>query len=208
MKNIIQDSSKWEQYKKMHKLTFKTEEPKKKREKRDKKAEEELRQIQMELKNKMNISQTKEYRKKYYELHKDKWNRASKEERDKEREYNPTNIELEGIVVSDDIMETIRQKYVQSVKQKCVFDTYNILQAAQVLCLKCKGCDIKQEDTYGIKWRLNEEDDTKIEQVLWCRKTDCPVWSFRILNSNEIYSNGDLKRYNSKKDGRDLRWNK
>ena len=189
MKNIIQDSSKWEQYKKIHKLTFKTEEPKKK----GRKNEEELRQIQSELKNKMNISQTKEYRKKYYVLNKDKWNRASKEERDKEREYNPTNIELEGINVSDDIMETIRLKYVQSVKQKCVFDTYNILQAAQVLCLKCKGCDIKQEDTYGIKWRLNEEDDTKIEQVLWCRKTDCPVWSFRNFSDNKIYMNGDIK---------------
>lgn len=193
MKSIIQDSSKWEQYKKMHKLTFKTEEPKKK----GRKNEEELRQIQKELINKMNISQTKEYRKKYYELHREKWGKASKEERDKEREYNPTNIELEGINVSDDIMETIRQKYVQAVKQKCVFDTYNILQAAQVLCLKCKGCDVKQEDIYGIKWRLNEEDDKKIEQILWCRNTDCPVWSFRNFNSNKIYSNGDIKWSNS-----------
>lgn len=189
MKPIIQDSSKWEQYKRTHKLTFKIEEPKKK----GRKNEEELRQIQMELKNKMNISQSKEYRKKYYALNKDKWNRASKEERDKEREYNPTNIELEGINVSDDIMETIRLKYLKSVKEKCVFDTYNILQAAQVLCLKCKGCDIKQEDTYGIKWRLNEEDDTKIEQVLWCRNTICPIWSFRNMGDNKIYMNGDIK---------------
>ena len=189
MKNIIQDSSKWEQYKRKHKLTLKTSEPKKK----GRKNEEELRQIQMELKNKMNISKTSEYRKKYYALNKEKWNRASKEERDKEREYNPTGIELNDIVPSDDIMETIRLKYLKSVKEKCVFDTYNILQAAQVLCLKCKGCDIKQEDTYGIKWRLNEEDDTKIEQVLWCRNTDCPVWSFRNFSDNKIYMNGDIK---------------
>lgn len=193
MKPIIQDNSKWEQYKRTHKLTFKIEEPKKK----GRKNEEELRQIQMELKNKMNISQSKEYRKKYYALNKDKWNRASREERDKERTYNPTNIELEGINVSDDIMETIRLKYLKSVKEKCVFDTYNILQAAQVLCLKCKGCDIKQEDTYGIKWRLNEEDDTKIEQVLWCRNTICPIWSFRNMSSNKIYMNGDIKWSNS-----------
>lgn len=189
MKPIIQDSSKWEQYKRKHKLTFETEEPKKK----DRKNEEELRQIQSELKNKMNISQSKEYRKKYYALNKDKWNKASKEERDKERTYNPANIELEGINVSDDIMETIRLKYLKSVKEKGVFDTYNILQAAQVLCLKCKACDIKQEDTYGIKWRLNEEDDTKIEQVLWCRNTICPVWSFRNFGDNKIYMNGDIK---------------
>jgi len=193
MKSIIQDNLKWEQYKRKHKLTFKTEEPNKK----GRKNEEELRKIQRELKNKMNLSKTSEYRKKYYALNKDKWNKASKEERDRERTYNPTGIELKDIVTSDDIMETIRLKYLKSVKEKGVFDTYNILQAAQVLCLKCKGCDIKQEDTYGIKWRLNEEDDTKIEQVLWCRNTICPVWSFRNMSSNKIYSNGDIKWNNS-----------
>lgn len=189
MEVFIKDSKKWKQYKKIHKLVSDTEEPKKK----GRKSEKELRQIQSELKNRMNISQSKEYRRKYYQTHKEKWGKASKEDRDKERTYNPTNIKLEGIEPADEIMETIKEKYVQSVKKKSVFDAYNILQAAQVLCLKCKGCGIRQEDEYGIKWKLTEEDDTKIEQILWCGNTYCPVWSFRIFNSNEIYANGDLK---------------
>lgn len=191
MKSLIQDNKKWEEYKRTHKLS--SADHRTKEEHTRLKHSEELRQIQKDIKNKMNISQQKEYRRKYYQMHKEKWNRASKEERDKEREYNPTYIELEGINVSDAIMETIRQNYVKSVKDKCVFDTYNILQASQVLCLKCKGCDIKQEDAYGIKWRLNEEDDKKIGQILWCRQTECPIWSFRIFSDNKIYMDGDIK---------------
>lgn len=115
----------------------------------------------------------REYMKKYYQANKDRWNTATKAERDHERTYIKQDFSEEDL-----IKKTIEKILDKTWEDNQELDFHNVYKAVRGKCMQCMGSDIEIRDLYYSEMRDNDRKNG--DKVVFCKNFLCPLYSFRF----------------------------